>query len=372
MKGCVGHGNCQNTLQSSGAIHCLHFKNISMTLFEQITQFDNIYYAAHEAAKNKRFCTPIMRYMNNLEENVINTQNHLIWKSYESKPHRQFFVYEPKQRLISAPAFEDRVVHHAICRVIEPIIDKRFIYDSYACRVGKGAHKGADRAQHFMRVTKRNHGKLFALKADIAKYFNSINHIVLKRIVSEQVDCEETVALLHQIIDASPTETPGTGIPIGNLTSQLFANMYLNELDRFVKHVLGEKHYIRYMDDFTVIHHDKQHLHNVRRVIEDWLWRTLVLKTNNKTQVFPVHTHKGRSLDFLGYRIYPTHRLLRKCSANRMKHKMKRLRKEYAAGRIELRDITPVIASFAGHAKHADSHRLVTYILSQPFMRTSV
>ncbi|TGZ35383.1 hypothetical protein EQ875_01664 [Photobacterium damselae subsp. damselae] len=343
-----------------------------MTLFEQITQFDNIYFAAHEAAKNKRFCNPIMKYMTNLEENVINTQNHLQWKSYRPKPHRQFFVYEPKQRLISAPAFEDRVVHHAICRVIEPIIDKRFIYDSYACRRNKGAHLGADRVQHFMRITKRNNGKLFALKADISKYFNSINHIVLKRIISEQVNCPETVALLNQIVDASPTETPGTGIPIGNLTSQLFANMYLNELDRFVKHVLGEKYYIRYMDDFCVIHHDKQHLHNLRKVIEDWLWRNLILKTNHKTQVFPIHTHKGRSLDFLGYRIYPTHRLLRKCSTKRMKHKLKCLHKHYERGDIDLCDITPVIASFSGHAKHANSHRLIKHILAKPFIRKTL
>lgn len=338
-------------------------------MYERIVEFDNLIAAAHEAAKGKRYKAPVMRYMSNIEENVINTQNHLIWKSYKPSQHRRFLVFEPKVRTISAPPFHDRVVHHAIHRIIEPVIDKRFIFDSYACRYGKGTHKGADRVQSFIRKVKRNHGHVYALKADISKFFNSINHDSLKRIVSSHIDCKRTAGLLHLIIDHSDTDTPGVGIPIGNLTSQLFANMYLNELDQFVKHALREKYYARYMDDFVIIHHDKAHLQRIRTCIEEWLHVNLQLKTNNKTQVFPIGAHGGRALDFLGYRIYPTHKLLRKCTIKRFKHKMKSMRKRYYDGQIVMSDISPVVASYVGCASHAQCSTTLNHILSKPFVR---
>lgn len=340
-------------------------------MFDQIIQFENLMEAAHEAAKGKRFKAPIMRYMANIEEHVINTQNHLIWGSYLPSPHRRFLVYEPKIRTISAPPFHDRVVHHAIHRVIEPVIDKRFIFDSYACRTGKGTHSAANRVQKFIRISKRNHGRTYALKADIAKFFNSINHFTLKFVLRKHIKCKRTLNLLDKIIDNSDTDTPGVGIPIGNLTSQLFANVYLNELDQFVKHELREKHYVRYMDDFIVIHHDKSHLQHIRKEVEKWLLINLQLKTNNKTQVFPVSTSAGRALDFVGYRIYATHKLLRKCTEKRFKHKVKRLRRMYANSEIELTDIKPIIASYIGCASHTNSYNLLRCTLSKPFKRQS-
>ncbi|ELX4136214.1 group II intron reverse transcriptase domain-containing protein [Vibrio vulnificus] len=339
-------------------------------MFDQIIQFENLMAAAHDAQKGKCFKAPVMRYMSNIEENLINTQNHLIWGSYTPSKHRRFHVYEPKLRVISAPPFHDRVVHHAIHRVIEPVIDKRFIFDSYACRAGKGTHAAANRVQQFIRVTKQNHGCVYALKADIAKFFNSINHATLKYIIGRHIECGRTLSLLEKIVDHSDTETAGVGIPIGNLTSQLFANAYLNELDQFVKHGLRERFYARYMDDFVVIHHDKAHLQRVRNQIEHWLFVNLQLKTNNKTQVFPVGLSGGRSLDFVGYRIYATHKLMRKCTEKRFKHKIKRLRKMYASHCIELSDIKPIVASYIGCAAHASSYNLINNVLSVPFTRS--
>lgn len=338
-------------------------------MYDKIISFENLYQAANEAARNKRYRVPIMRYFSNLEENLANTHNHLIWGSYEPQPHRQFFVYEPKKRLISAPPFEDRVVHHAIHRVIEPIIDKRFIFDSYACRKGKGTHAGADRAQKFIRIAKRNHGRVYALKADISKYFDSIDHSVLKSIISTHLSCLKTKQLLGLIIDSAETQCKGKGVPIGNLTSQLFANMYLNELDKFVKHELRERFYIRYMDDFVIIHHDKQHLQKLRAIIEDFLWDVLKLKTNHKTQVFPISSSSGRALDFLGYRIYATHRLLRKCTAKKFKHKVKRLRRLYAQGKVPGDHIKSVLASYNGCINHANADGLLKATLNKPFVR---
>ncbi|MDL2005825.1 reverse transcriptase/maturase family protein [Vibrio parahaemolyticus] len=339
-------------------------------MFEQIIQFENLMAAAHDAQKGKRFKAPVMRYMSNVEENLINTQNHLIWGSYVPSQHRRFCVYEPKMRTISAPPFHDRVVHHAIHRVIEPIIDKRFIFDSYACRVGKGTHSAADRVQRFIRIVKKNNGKVFALKADISKFFNSINHATLKCVIGKHIGCKRTLALLERIVDHSDTDTDGVGIPIGNLTSQLFANLYLNELDQFVKHGLRERFYARYMDDFVVIHHDKSHLQRVRKQIEDWLWVNLQLKTNNKTQVFPVGIVRGRALDFVGYRIYATHKTLRKCTEKRFKHKVKVLRRLYSIGEVGLDEVRPVVCSYIGCASHANAYNLISSVLSVPFVRS--
>lgn len=340
-------------------------------MYENIASFDNLMLAVSDAARGKRYKAPIIAYMANVEENIINAQNHLIWGSYRPSAHRQFFVFEPKRRLISAPPFSDRVVHHAIHRVIEPIIDKRFIYDSYACRTGKGTHKGVERAQKFMRIVKRNHGKVYAFKADISKYFDSINHDTLKFILSKHIKCPRTYALLCRIIDGPDPSHVGVGIPIGNLTSQLFANLYLNELDQYVKHELRERHYVRYMDDFVIIHHDKAHLQRLRSEIEQWLLINLQLKTNHKTQVFPVSMAHGRSLDFLGYRLYTTHKLMRKCTEKRMRYKVKRLRERYKKGLASQSEVKSVIASYAGCAKHANAYNLLTNILQEPFIRES-
>lgn len=338
-------------------------------MFNQIATFDNLLQAAEKARRGKRFRRASLEFFDRLEENLIQLQNELLHGSFVPGRYREFYVYEPKKRLISAPCFRDRVVHHAICAVIEPVIDRRFIFDSYACRRGKGTHKGADRAQHFIRVVKRNHGRVYALKADIAKYFQSIDHDILKVIIFRHVTCERTRQLLYNLLDCGPTRTPGVGIPIGNLTSQLFANMYLDELDQMVKHQLRERHYVRYVDDFVILHHDKAHLHRLRRTIEAWLWQHLRLTTNHKTQVFPVAARNGRALDFLGYRIYATHRLLRQCSVKRIKYKLRQFHKGYAGGTIGLADIRPSLASWLGHAKHASSRRLIDSLLNEPFVR---
>lgn len=338
-------------------------------MFERIIEFDNLCIAAHKARKGKRYRHSSLEFFARLEENIIQLQAELINGSYTPGVYRDFYVYEPKKRLISAPCFRDRVLHHAICNIIEPVIDKRFIHDSYACRKGKGTHAGADRAQRFMRIVQRNHGRVYALKADIRRYFQSIRHAELKAIIAKHIQCRRTLALLFDIIDCSPATAPGVGIPLGNLTSQLFANMYLNELDQMVKHQLRERFYVRYMDDFIVLHHDKTHLHQIRGVTEEWLCVHLGLQTNHKTQVFPIAPRQGRALDFLGYRIYPTHRLLRRCSVKRIKHKLKRYHQQYHNGEISLRDIQPNINSWLGHAQHANSHGLIKHIFQRPFKR---
>ena len=326
-----------------------------VSLFSQIIAFDNLHSAALKAQKGKRHRHEVAAFFANLEENLIELQNQLIWQQYQTGVYRNFYVYEPKKRLVAALPFKDRVVQHAIVSVIEPLFEKRFITDSYACRVGKGTHAGADRAQRFIRIVQQQHGQPYVLKADISKYFASVDRTILMTIMARQIDCPNTLKLLSDIIDSYPDDT---GIPIGNLTSQLCANVYLHELDYFVKHQLRVKYYVRYMDDFILVHQDKAQLHHWRQVIEQFLQDTLHLKTNGKTQVFPVNRSNGRSVDFLGYRIYSSHRLLRKSSIKRMKWKIKRWRKQLNDKSMTLADMKQSLQSWIGHCKHCDSYQL--------------
>jgi retron-type reverse transcriptase len=326
-------------------------------LYPRIYDFERLYQSFQKARKGKRHVREVIEHGARLEEELIQLQNELIWHRYQTGPYRAFKVYEPKERQVAALPFRDRVLQHALVSVIEPIWESRFIHDSYACRPGKGTHAGADRAEAFLRQVKRTHGQASALKADISKYFQNVDHAILRRLLAKRIACRDTLALLDGIIDTWE-DSPGCGIPIGNLSSQLFANIYLHELDEFVKYQLRERHYIRYMDDFIIIHPDKAHLQRLRGQIETFLWRQLRLTTNHKTQVFPVRAIAGRPLDFLGYRIWPTHRKLRKDSVRRMKRRLKRMAADYAQGRIGLAQINPRVQSWIAHARHASTWRL--------------
>ncbi len=329
-------------------------------LYPEIYSFENLYAAYLRARRGKRDRIEVQRFELDLEGNLIQLQNELIWGQYKTGAYRKFIVTEPKERIVAALPFRDRVVQHAIVGVIEPIWERRFIADSYACRPGKGTHKGADRAQAMLRKVKREHGKVFVLKADIAKYFYSIDHGALKNLMRRRIRCRRTLALIDSIIDstAAPGDPRPVGLPIGNLTSQLFANVYLHELDEFVKHGLREKLYMRYMDDFLVVHHDKAHLHRIRAQIERFLRDRLCLRTNSKTQVFPVGERFGRAVDFLGYRIWTTHRRLRKSSISRITRTLRRLKKQYAAGKVALEKVRQSITSWVAHASHAETYGL--------------
>lgn len=329
------------------------YKNI----YPRVYSFDALYQAYLRARADKRHRGEVLRFADRLEENLIQLQNELVWGTYHTGEYRTFYVHEPKKRLVAALPYRDRVVQHSLVAAIEPVWERMFIADSYACRVGKGTHAGANRAQAFLRRALRQHGCAICLKGDIHQYFPSIDHCVLKKLIRKRIACPETLWLCDEIIDSSSkmSGTPGRGIPIGNLTSQLFANIYLHELDLFVKHELREPHYMRYMDDFIVVGDDKAHLHRVRREIADFLEASLRLHLNGKTQVFDI---KHAGLDFLGYRIWPTHRLLRKSSIRRMRRKLKAMRRKYCAGVIDRAQIDATVHSWVAHAMHADTYRL--------------
>jgi retron-type reverse transcriptase len=191
-------------------------------LYPLIYDFANLHAAYLKARKGKRYSTDVLHFSARLETNLIDIQNKLIWKEYRPSPYHYFVVHEPKERTVAAAPFADRVVHHALCNVTEPIFEQGFIYDSYACRNSRGVLAGVNRTTRFMRRARRKWGRFYCLKGDVSKFFPSIDHAVLKSIIRKRIACPDTLELMDHIIDSDGS---GTGLPIGNLTSQLWANV---------------------------------------------------------------------------------------------------------------------------------------------------
>lgn len=332
-------------------------------LFDKITSFENLLLASEKAQKGKRLKKSTAVFNFSLEKELIKLQIELLDMTYRHGGYRDFFINDPKRRLISAAPYRDRVVHHALCNIIEPIFDKTFIYDTYACRKEKGTHSAVDRYTKFSRWNK------YVLKCDIQKYFQSIDHEILLFIVSKKIKCEKTMWLIKEVISSRSDESykfyfnnddlfapfeRKRGIPIGNLTSQFFANVYLNEFDHFLKEKLGCKCYIRYVDDFVVLDDSTMRLHDVKRHMEEYL-ETLRLKLHErKSRIYRVRD----GISFLGYRIFPTHRLLNKGNALRMRRKLKKLSSQYRDRCITFEKVNQCVQSWIGHAGHADTYRL--------------
>lgn len=324
-------------------------------LYEQIYDFQNLYNAYIKARRGHRYEHQVLVFTQNLESELIQLQNDLIWETYRTGAYRRFYIHDPKTRQVAALPFRDRVLQHALCSIIEPIFERSFIYDSYACRVGKGTHAGADRVTEFLRQASRLWQKPYCLKCDISKYFPSVNHNTLLAIIKKTIVCKDTLWLIEEILSSWVDEghPEPKGLPIGNLTSQLWANVYLDQLDHFAKEILRVKFYVRYMDDFVIINGDKAELWRIKNEIEGFLEDKLSLKLNGKTGIFPI----TQGVDFLGYRIWPSHRLLRKRSTKRIKRALKYFQKLYSQGQIDFGQINATVQSWLGHAKHADSYR---------------
>lgn len=315
-----------------------------------------------------------MKFTQKLEQNLIQLQNELIYKQYQQGEYFQFYVYEPKQRLVMALPFRDRVIQWAIYRQLYPIFDKIFYEHSCACRKGKGTHYAADKTQNWLRKLDRQKGKTYYLKADVAKYFYRINHKRLMQIIGRKIGCQNTLDLLKIIIKKDDGEfgiqlgdhhfekdkIRGIGIPIGNLTSQLFANIYLDWLDKYIKHTLRVDYYIRYMDDFIILGKSKKELHVIRKEMEIFLDDYLSLELNNKTAVRPI----GCGIDFMGYVIYPTHKRLRKTTKKKMKRRLKSLKCKYRNGEVDFDEVNSSIQSYIGITKHCNSFNLRKKIFS--------
>ena len=329
-----------------------------VTLVEAMADYANVQKAYNKARKCKRYRKDVLLFTKDKEDNLETVCNDILGLSYEPSEYRYFKVYEPKERQIMALPFYDRVVQHAINNVLEPIFNQRFIFHSYACRKTKGMHAASDTLQEWLYEWQKFHPDqpLYAIKADIHHYFQSINHDVLKAEIRKVIKDAGALVLIDKIIDHNGQMPDGVGIPVGNLTSQLFANIYLNRLDQYIKHTLGAKYYMRYMDDFILLSPDKEQLRRWLADIERFLRDELKLELNPKTTILAAKN----GIDFVGYKHRATHRKVRPDSVKRIKKTIKK----YESGKITKEQLQKSIASWTGHAGHADSYNLQKKVIA--------
>ena len=333
-------------------------------LWHRIIDFENLLLAARKAQKGKRFRDNVLAFNYNLEKELVQLQAELESKSYSPGSYRTFHIQDPKPRLISAAPYRDRVVHHALCQIIIPIFEKSFIGDSYANRVGLGTHRALRRFTDFARSSR------YILQCDIKKYFPSIDHKILKQLIRRKIKCPDTLWLIEILIDSGNPQEPvsdfflgdndlnpdlrAKGLPIGNLTSQFLANVYLNGLDHFVKEQLKAKKYLRYVDDFALFSDDRQYLTDARFQIDNYV-SSLRLKLHPiKSQLFET----SHGANFVGFRVLPDRIRVRSDNLRRARLRLKQLQEDYAHDRIELSQLTQCLSSWEAHLLHGDTYRL--------------
>ncbi|MCC5618380.1 RNA-directed DNA polymerase [Nostoc sp. CHAB 5836] len=333
-------------------------------LYPEIIEFENILLAARKAQKGKCFREQVLPFNYNLETELIKIQQELEGKTYQPGNYRTFYIQEPKIRMISAAPYRDRVVHHSLCNVILPILETTFIADSYANRLGFGTHRALERFVKFSRSSR------YVLQCDIQKYFPSIDHEILKGLLRRKIKCPDTLWLIDTIIDNSNEQlavidhfqgdellTPlqrRRGLPIGNLTSQFFANVYLNGFDHFIKEELQVKKYLRYVDDFALFSDDWGFLAEARLAIEEYLSKLRIKIHPVKSQLFA--TKHGTN--FVGFRIFPDSIRVRTENLRRARRRVRGMQNDYIQGRISQEKVSQSIQSWFAHLEHGDTWQL--------------
>jgi len=320
-------------------------------LWHKIISFENFYLAYRKARRGKQHKASVAQFILNLEVELLKLQQEVIDNIYLPGEYRLFTIYERKPRQIAAAPFRDRVLHHALLNIVEPLLDRQFIDDSYACRKNKGVHKAVTRYQQWAKRYR------YALKMDIAQYFPSINRPLLKDKIQRYIKDKQVLNLFNLIIDNAPTTQ---GIPIGNLTSQFLANLYLDDFDHYLKEKLQVPAYLRYVDDFVVLGDDKNILQTIKLAVRDKLAQDLLLLHPRKAHITP--TSDG--LDLLGYHVFPHFRRLRTDNIHRFNRKLRQFAKQHAEGQKSWADFNPSIQSWIGHASHADTMELRKKIFS--------
>lgn len=331
-------------------------------LWNSITDPENLYLAYRKARKGKGWQKGVLDFEKDVEGNLLKLQRTLCTGEFRTSKYRSKTIHEPKKREIYIlPFYPDRIVQHALLQVVVPIWDSLMMYDSYACREGKGMHEASRKTMNHVRNYK------YCLKCDISKFYPSIDHNILMSIVERKIKCKPTLILFEDIIRSFDG---GKNTPIGNYTSQWFGNLYMNELDMELKHEYKEKTLIRYCDDFVIFSNSKKELHRLKNSIESYLIRKLKLRFS-RWSVFPV----VQGVDFLGYRHFPNRILLRKSTAKRVAKRLKALPSRIYKGKITLDQYRSSIASTEGWLKWANTFNLKTSLnintLKVAYMKTS-
>ena len=329
-----------------------------VSIFEKIISLENLFLAWREFKKGKTSKADVQQFEFSLEDNLFQLHQELKTKTYQHSHYTAFNVCDPKLRRIHKANVRDRVLHHAIFRILYLIFDKHFIFDSYSCRTKKGTHKAVDRLENFAGKLSQNNSKnIFALKCDIRKFFDSIDQEILLKLVKNKITDENSIWLIETIIRSF-----SKGIPLGNVTSQLFANIYLNEFDQFVKHNLKEKYYLRYCDDFIILAENKKHLENLIEKLDDFLQSKLKLNLHPNKSIIRKYR---QGIDFLGYVVLPHHRVLRTKTKKRIVKKIGHKFQDLKGGIISEESFNQSLQSYFGVLSHCGGYEIKRRILSK-------
>ena len=341
-------------------------------LWPQIIEFENLLQAARQAQRGKRYRPNVLDFNYHLDRELLRLQRELSNKTYKPGKYRTFDIYDPKPRMISAAPYQDRVVHHALCNIIVPPLEQTLIADTYANRTGYGSHRALKRFIYFDRTSR------YCLQCDIRKYFPSLDHNILKALLQRKIKCPDTLWLIDTIIDGSNPQGqeleyfPGDdlltplgrrrGLPIGNLTSQFFANLYLSPFDHFVKEQLKASKYLRYVDDFALFSNDRAFLAESRVAIENYL-------SGLRLRIHPIKsqlTATRHGANFVGFWILPSGEgfsravriRVRNRSLHRARGRLREMQQAYTAGELSLAALVQRLQSWEAHLLHGDTHHL--------------
>lgn len=326
-------------------------RKVFHNIFDEIISLENLFLAWDEFKKGKRKKKDVQEFEYNLEDNIFKLHEELKTKFYRHSNYTSFNICDPKPRKIHKACVRDRVLHHAVFRILYPIFDKPFIFDSYSCRNEKGTHRAVNRLRKFAgKVGMNNTKTCYVLKCDVKKFFNSIDQDILISLIKKKVEEDNSVWLIEGIIKSF-----SKGLPLGNITSQLFANIYLDELDQFIKHNLKIKYYIRYCDDFVILNNNKKYLENIILQTGDFLENKLKLFLHPNKIIIQKY-HQGT--DFLGYVSFPYFRTLRTKTKNRMIKKLENKLFLVSQHKLLEKYFNQTVQSYFGVLKHCDGQKI--------------
>ncbi|MBS0655583.1 MAG: group II intron reverse transcriptase domain-containing protein [Verrucomicrobia bacterium] len=332
---------------------------IAYNIFELMTSLEHLFQCWDQFRQGKRKKKDVQYFERHLEDNIFQLHHDLITFQYQHEPYHHFYVTDPKQRHISKATVRDRLVHHMVYEVLTEIFDKKFIFHSLSSRLGKGTHVGVAQLHQMIRKVSANGIRpCFALKMDIKRFFDSIDHQILKTLLRQKIQDERALHIIDAIIDSFRVNNGSlgeVGIPLGNVTSQLFANVYLHELDDFIKKTLRERFYLRYCDDFIILSNNEHHLYALIATIGDFLSSQLKLELHPRKVII---RKLSQGIDFVGYVLFSHHILLRARTKQRMKKRLNEAYGSYLFGTINAAGMDQKLQSYLGLLSHANQHTL--------------
>jgi retron-type reverse transcriptase len=331
-------------------------------IYDDLISVENILRCWLEFKKGKNEKKDLVLFERYLEDNIFALHEQLKTNSYHHDSYKRFHIYDPKFRTISKATVKDRLVHHIVFNELNRIFDPVFVYHSYSSRKNKGTHLAINNLSSILRKSSKNYTiNTYALKCDVKKFFDNINHDILISLIQERIKDNQFMNLTKEIIQNFDCGRVGKGIPIGNVTSQIFANIYLNELDQFMKHKLKIKYYFRYADDFLIISQDKDFLLSLLNQVRDFLKENLLIEVHpNKVEIRKFK----QGIDFLGYVVLPHHINLRTKTKKRMFKKLSNNKNLLKSNKIDYFSFSQGIQSYLGMLKHANAYDLRCFIIN--------